>query len=76
MYLINCTNHGTDDEHSLEIVNTHDSIDFQNSLGTISTKFSSDDRLNLCRLCTVIGSQHLGGLNMLAVDQNTSFVDV
>ena len=76
-YLTNCTPHSTDDEHSSsERVNTRDSIDSQNSLGTTSTDLSSEDDLNLCRPCTVIESQHSEGLNVLAVNQNTSFVDV
>ena len=76
-YLTNCTPHSTDDEHSSsERVNTRDSIDSQNSLGTNSTNLSPEDDLNLCRPCTVIGSQHSEGLNVSAADQNTSFVEV
>ena len=75
-YPTNCTPHSTDDKHSSERVNTRDSINSQNSLGTISTDFSLENDFNLCRPCTTIESQHLVGINNLAVDQNTSFVDV
>ena len=60
-YLTNCTPHSTDDERrSSERVNTRDSINSQNSLGTISTEFSSENDLNLCRPCTTTESQHTG----------------
>ena len=75
-YPTNCTPHSTDDEHSSERVSTRDSINSQNSLGTISTDLGSENDLNLCMPCTISGSQHLEGLNMLAVDQNISFVYV
>ena len=74
---MNCTPHSTDDERrSSERVDTSAEINSQNSLGTISTNFDSENDQNLCRPCTTIGSQHSEDLNILAVDQNTSFVDV
>ena len=79
-YLPNCTTHSTDDEHSSsERVDTRDLIDSQNpqnSLGTICTNLVSDGNLNLCRPCTTIGPDDTGISNDLAVNQNTSFVDV
>ena len=53
-----------------------DSQNSQNSLGTTSTNLSSDENLNLCRPCTTIGADDVESLNDLAVNQNTSFVDV
>ena len=77
MYLTNCTPHSTDKERtSSERVNTSVSINSQSSLGTISTDFSSEDEPSLCRPCTVTGLSNSEGLSILAVDQNSSFVDV
>ena len=76
-YLTNCTPHSTDDKRrSSERVDTSVLTNSQNSLGTISTDFGLENDLNLCRPCTISGSQHSEGLNILAVDQNISFVDV
>ena len=77
MHLTNCTPHSTDDERrSSERVDTSDLINSQNFLGTISNDFSAEDETDLCRPCTITGSQNSEGFNILAVNQNTSFVDV
>ena len=76
-YPSNCTPHSTDDElESSERVNARDLINSRNPLGTISTNLDLENDFNLCRPCTVIGSQHMEGDNNSAVNQNMSFVDV
>ena len=67
----------TDDElESSERVNARDLTNSRNPLGTMSANLDLENDFNLCRPCTVIGSQHLEGDNNSDVSQNTSFVDV
>ena len=77
-YTTNCTDISStgDGRTGSERVNTSDSENSQNSLGTIGATVSHENNKFLCRPCTTVEPLRTSDLNVSAVNQESSFADV